>query len=40
MKTLFRKYDNEYNAYVVSVEKLDLTSDEIFKLYSINLFAN
>lgn len=40
MKTLFRKYDNEYNAYVVSVEKLDLTSDEVFKLYSINLFAN
>ena len=40
LKTLFRKYDNEYNAYVVSVEKLDMTSEEIFKLYSINLFAN
>jgi hypothetical protein len=39
MKTTFRKYDNEYNAYVVSIEK-KMESDEIFKLYSINLFAN
>jgi len=39
MKTLFRKYDDEYNAYVVSIDKL-MDSDEIFKLYSINLFAN
>ena len=39
MKTLFRKYDNEYNAYVVSIDKLT-DSDEVFKLYSINLFAN
>lgn len=39
MKTLFRKYDEEYNAYVVSIDKL-MDSDEVFKLYSINLFAN
>lgn len=39
LSTKTKKWDNEYNSYIVTIEK-KIDTDSLFKLYSIQLFAN